>query len=95
MTHTTSFTLTRGEEEIELDVEYTVSQFYGATGPSWNDPGSPAEGGEIEELTVTRDGAAFILTADEVALLEAQIYDKHDYSDDGRDEPEWHREDDR
>lgn len=38
---------TRPNGEL-VTVEYGRSRFYSATGPSWNDPGSPSEGGEAE-----------------------------------------------
>lgn len=51
---------------VELSVEFTLGRYYAAIGPSWNDPGSPAEGGQIEELEVSLvearrlDGAVLI-----------------------------------
>jgi hypothetical protein len=36
-----------------LVVDYKCSRYYPATGPSFNSPGEPAEGGEIEEVEVT------------------------------------------
>lgn len=47
MTATFSETLLR-DDGTDVTVEFTQSQYYPATGPSWDDPGSPAEGGEIE-----------------------------------------------
>lgn len=79
---TLHYTLTRDDAEIELEVEYTVADYHAATGPSWNDPGSPAEGGEIEELTITHDGEPFALTDAEELKLEEHIYETHDYSED-------------
>ena len=43
-----------GSEEILADVSFSVSRYYPMRGPSFNSPGEPAEGGEIEDLTVTR-----------------------------------------
>jgi hypothetical protein len=86
MAHSIGYTVTRDDEEIDVEVEYTVAPYVPESGPSWNSPGEPAEGGEIEELTVTRNGMAFILTPDETAALEAHVYDKHDYADDVRDD---------
>lgn len=81
---TINWTVNRDNEEIEVEVEYEVSAY---------DPGStygppedcyPPEGGDIEELSVTRaDGRAIELTSDEEAALEKHIYETHDYSDDG------------
>lgn len=82
----TTYTLTRDGEEIEVEVEYSVAPICAAVMPSMNDPGAPAEGGEIEDLIVTRDGAPFPLTAGEGADLEMHIYETHDRSDRGGDE---------
>lgn len=71
-----TYTLTRGDEDIELDVEYSVAPYYPAT---WHDP---AEGGEITEMTVTRDGEPFALTDEEQNALDQWVYDHHDYDDD-------------
>ena len=32
---------------VLVTVEYKRSPYYGMVGPSWDDPGSPAEGGEV------------------------------------------------
>lgn len=57
-------------------IEYTRTRYYGAVGPSWNDPGSPAEGGEIEHFAATdADGAAVELTEAETERAEAEIYE--------------------
>lgn len=41
------------DDGTEVTVEFTQGQYYPATGPSWDDPGSPAEGGEIEIVGVS------------------------------------------
>lgn len=56
----------RGDEEIELHVIYSVSPFIPATYYQ------PAEGGEIEIISVTCDGDAFgLYPHEEAALLRA------------------------
>lgn len=83
-------TITRGDETFVLDVEYEVAPLIPASGPSWDDPGSPEEGGEIESLDVTINGEKFELTAKEIEALEAHIYETHDYSSyDSYEEDTW------
>lgn len=74
-----TYTLTRGEQTITLDVEYDVAAYLPAT---WHDP---AEGGELTELHVKFEGTDFTLTDAERDALEQHIYETHDYSDDGYD----------
>lgn len=81
MTHTITHTITRDGTEIELDIEYAVADYFPARGPSWDSPGDPAEGGEIETLEATLDGKPFTLTAEEQEAIEVWIYENHDYSE--------------
>lgn len=62
----------RDDEETTVTIEYKFSRYYPATGPSWNDPGSPAEGGEIEDWEV--DGGKVTLTDAEAERAQAEIY---------------------
>lgn len=56
--------VTRGDEEIEVGVTYSVTPFIAAT--YWQ----PAEGGEVEIQSVKRDGQEISLTdAEEGSLL--------------------------
>lgn len=77
--HTIIYTLTRGEDDIDLEVEYTVAPF---------DPGcisgppeycEPPSGGEVEELDAFLDMVPFPLTDAEREDIERYIYDNHDY----------------
>lgn len=79
--HEITYTITRGDDDIELIVGYSVSRFYPARGPSWGCPGEPAEGGEITELEITLDGRPFELTDAEMRRVEDHIYQSHDYSE--------------
>ena len=79
-----TYTLTRGEQTITLDVEYDVAAYSPASGPSWDSPGEPA-GGEITSLRVKFEGTDIGLTDAELDALEQHIYETHDYSDDGYD----------
>lgn len=79
--HSLSYTLTRGDDEIDIDVDYSLSKFYPATGPSWSSPGEPAEGGDVEDMNVSLDGQPFELTTDEADQVEAHILMTHE--DDG------------
>lgn len=88
MTHETSYTLTRGEDEIELTIEYSVARYYAAQTYGPPEHCSPAEGGEIEELSVTdEDGNTVELTTEETAEIEQHIYSTHDY-----DEPDYYED---
>lgn len=80
--NTLTYTLTRDDDDIELELEYSISRYYAATGPSWDSPGEPAEGGEIEELNITRDGEEFAVTAEEMRQIEDYIYQNNDHSED-------------
>lgn len=82
----TTYTLTRDDADIELDVEYSISPYYPARGPSWSCAGEPAEGGEVEDMTVTHDGQPFAVTADEADQIEAHIYEIHEDDDDYRED---------
>lgn len=83
MTHTTYYTLTRGDEEIEVEVEYSVARYYPAQTYGPPEHCSPAEGGEIEELAAFTDsGEEIKLTAEEEREIEQHIYATHDYDDD-------------
>lgn len=77
-----TYTLTRNDEDIELTIEYSVGRYYPAQTYGPAEHCSPAEGGEIEEITVTRDGEPFVLTDEEQSALDQHIYDTHDYDDD-------------
>lgn len=57
--------ITRGDEELEVEVEADVSPLIPARGPSWDSPGEPAEGGEVELESVTHNGVELELTAEE------------------------------
>lgn len=80
--NTLTYHLSRDDEEIELTIEYSVAKYYPAQtyGPPENC--YPAEGGEIEDMTVTRDDEPFEITDAERQKIEAFIYDNHDYDDD-------------
>lgn len=78
-------TIHRGEEDLEIEVFYTAAPIIPMSGPSWNDPGSPAEGGEIEIEEVTYGGHHFHLTMAEEGMVLAQIESTHDYDGDMED----------
>lgn len=61
-----------GEAEIELQVTYSVTPYVPAQGPTYASGGQPAEGGEVELISVTLDGREETLTdAEESAILQA------------------------
>lgn len=82
-----TYTLTRGDDEFDLTIEYSVARYYPAQTYGPPEHCSPAEGGEIEEFEATLDGEPFALTAEEQAAIEAHIYDTHDYDTHDYSEP--------
>lgn len=74
-------TVTRGDDEIEIEIEYTVARFYPAQTYGPPEDCSPAEGGEVEELSAFHDGKPFELTDAEAERIEQRIYETHDYSE--------------
>ena len=52
----TSMEIERGDTLLDIDVEYTATPFVAAT--YWQ----PAEGGDVELVAVTHNGAPFALT---------------------------------
>lgn len=81
----TTCTITRDDEDIELDIEYEVAAYDPGNAYGLPEDCEPPSGGEVEELTATRDGKPFELTDAEREKVEQHIYDTHDYSDDGCD----------
>lgn len=77
--HSLAYTLERGEDEIDIEVEYSVSAYYPAKISGPPEDCYPAEGGEIETLTAYRDGQAIDLTPTELEAVETHIYNSHDY----------------
>ncbi len=66
----------RNEREIEIDVEYTATPIVPAV--LYGDYPQPAEGGEVEVLSVKHNGAPFALTAEEDARVYDQACDRAD-----------------
>lgn len=82
MTHVFKFTayLERSDTEIEVEVTYSASPSIAAT---WE---QPAEGGEIEIISVKANGAEFVTTLSEDDRLydlacERSVEDWADYED--------------
>jgi hypothetical protein len=78
-----NYTLTRGDEQIDVTVDYYAEPF---TPASWSDP---AEGGAIEIEEVNSSTDRIVLTAEEDALLTAWLAERHE-----DDEQEYEPEDD-
>jgi len=87
MTHRFTFDtlVTRGDEEIEVRVAYSVSHFIDAT--YWQ----PAEGGEVEIQSVKKDGTEFQLSDSEEAaiLTECEERAASDIGDEKAAEADW------
>lgn len=60
----------RGDEELDVRVSYSVTSFVPAT--YWQ----PAEGGEVELISVKRDGKEFYLSDNEEAKILAECEDR-------------------
>jgi hypothetical protein len=75
----------RGDEEIELSVIYDCTPFIAQT--YWQ----PAEGGEVELISVKHKGTEFVLTdAEEAALIEeCEGRAATDWSEAKADEADW------
>ena len=69
-THLYEFTRDDGSVVV---IEYKRAPYYPGHGPSWNDPGCPPEGGEIEEWEA--DNGDVTLTDAEAERAEREIYD--------------------
>lgn len=82
MIYEIAYTLTRGEEDIDLTIEYSMSAYFPAQTYGPPEHCSPAEGGEIDEMTILRDGWPFTLTEEEERAVEDFVYDHHDYDSD-------------
>lgn len=79
----------RGDEEIELAVIYDVSPFIPAV--LYGDYPQPAEGGEVEVISVKHKGAEFRLTDDEEAALQTACEERaqSDIEAEASDAAEW------
>lgn len=76
--------LEREGEEFELEVEADLSPYIPASGPSWNSPGEPAEGGEIEVTSVKYNGHELGgLTEAEDAFILNYLYENLTGDEDG------------
>lgn len=75
----------RGNDELELAVIYDVTPYRAATHLQ------PAEGGEVELISVKHKGAEFNLTdAEEAALIaECQERGQRDYAEEMSEAAEW------
>ncbi len=64
-------TIERDGQDIDLRVIYDVTPYIPATGPTYSCGGQPAEGGEVELISVRQlNGLDFALTdAEEAALI--------------------------
>jgi len=62
------------DDGTDVVVEFTQSQYHPATGPSWDSPCEPAEGGEIEILAVYEMGAEVWVTAQELDRFYDELY---------------------
>lgn len=62
------------DDGSDVDVTFTLTPYYPATGPTLAGPGSPAEEATIDDLNVYACGEEIDLTDAEYERLEAEIY---------------------
>lgn len=91
--HATTYTLTRGLEEYDLEVEYSYHPGYPARGPSYSSGGEPSEPPEVEfDLPILlRTSLPFALTSSEADALYTWLIETHNPDDFGPD-PDYARE---
>lgn len=81
--HSTTYTLTRDGEDIDLEIDYAIEPYDPGSGPSYASGGDPPSGGGIEDWSVMRAGEAFELTDAEAETVADWIAENHDHDDDG------------
>ena len=74
----TSFTLARGDDEIDLVIEYSLTPYHPGNRHARAEFCAPPSGGEVEQLTALLDGAPLDLTHAEYRLIERHIEETHD-----------------
>lgn len=84
-------TIERDGEEIEVRVIYDISPIIPARGPTYSCGGQPAEGGEIELISVTCDGKPFATTEAEDDALVAECIERsaRDMDDEAAAHADW------
>lgn len=79
--HTLTYNLIRGDQDIELEVEYNVVS-WGSLGSYWD----PPEGMEIEVEKITLKDVTFEVTPEEQDKIETYIHENPPEWDDGYDD---------
>lgn len=80
---TIRYSVTRDGNELELEIDYSVSGYHPGRRPSLSDPGEPPSGGDIDDIFIAGpDGGEFTPTAEELSRIERHIYETHEYDDD-------------
>jgi hypothetical protein len=74
-----SFTLTRGDDEIDLVIEYSLTPYHPGNRHARPEFCAPPSGGEVEQLTAFLDGAPLDLSDVEYRLIEGHIEETHDH----------------
>jgi hypothetical protein len=87
-TGTTTYTLTRGEEQFDLELEFTYDPIIPAQTYGPPEDCSPAEGGEITHIKAWFDGRKFELLPEEYEGIERWLYDNYAFDDDDYDPEE-------
>lgn len=84
-----TITIHRGDDELEVEVEYTISPYIPESGPTYDCGGQPAEGGEVELISVTIGTEKLETTPDEDDWLANYISENHEDDGDFDDERDW------
>ena len=89
-THTTYLQRPNGDEEdIEIEVEFTLTGGDSGIAPSMNHPGEPPSPPDFEIVQVmnAETGANIDLTPDEIAAVQSDVFGRlGDFEDDGWEE---------
>ena len=75
----TTFTLTRGDDEIDILVEYSVTPYHCGNRHAPPEFCAPPTGGEVEQLIALLDGDPLDLTDAEYQQIERHIEETHDH----------------
>ncbi|PDT12146.1 hypothetical protein CO670_28980 [Rhizobium sp. J15] len=75
----TRYTLTRGEDEIDLVIEYSLTPYHPGSRHAPPEFCAPASGGEVERLSALLGGALIDLTDAEYEQIERHIEESHDH----------------
>jgi hypothetical protein len=86
MTDPTFFETLQLDDGTEVTVKFTQGPVYPAIRPTWDDPGSPAEGGEIEIIDIFGGDGVSVAVSD---ATRERFYDELYRMPPHEQEPDW------